>query len=301
MTTIRRILCPLDFSDTSDHALTAAHRLAQQSGAELHVMHAYQLPMFVDPDGAMLGGVDLRGHLTKDARAAVEERAERTGATAHAHLAEGRPHVEVKRIVEEIGADLVVLGTHGRTGLSRMLLGSVAERVVRTCPVPVITIAPTSERCPEPLAKVRSIACPVDFSPTSDRAVEQAIAYAEQLGAEKIELLHVFHLPVTFETDVGPLLDPTVLASLREQRERDLAERVEAHQGGAVAVTGRILEGMDHVALVDALDAGDYDLAIMGTHGRNFVAHLLLGSVAARVVRGAAIPVLTVRRPADAD
>lgn len=300
MTKPARILCPTDFSEASDHALFAAIAFAERLGAELHVMHAYQLPIFVDPDGAVLPGPDLRPQMSADAKAALDRRAEKLGDGVHLieHLTEGVAYQEIDRVVEEIGADMVILGTHGRTGFKRFLLGSVSEKVVRTCPVPVITV-PSGDDPPGGMLKnVRSICCPVDFSPPSEKAVAYALELARALGVEQIELVHVFQLPVTFVSDAGPLIDVEMINSLRGQRAKELEAAVAKTQklaGEAPRVSGELLEGVDYASIVAHLEESDHDLVVMATHGRGMVAHFLLGSVAERVVRTSPLPVCTVR------
>ncbi len=141
-TSIRRILCPVDFSEPSDHAYAYAVHLAKALGAELHAMHAFQLPVYALPDGAMIPTAEVAASVSTEAQKALDRLAAPAGVEVHRHLTEGVPHKEVERLVEELECDLVVMGTHGRTGIRRLLVGSVAERVVRTCSVPVVTVPP---------------------------------------------------------------------------------------------------------------------------------------------------------------
>ncbi len=139
---IAHILCPVDFSSTSESALVYAIDLAEQLGAKLTLLHVHQVPIYTAPDGAFTPTPDWTTRMldasqqelnrlksTRGARVALQDK-----------LVQGVPHVEIKRIAEQIDADLIVMGTHGRTGLGLMLLGSVAERVARTAKVPVLTI-----------------------------------------------------------------------------------------------------------------------------------------------------------------
>jgi len=145
--TIQRVLCPVDFSDPSGRALDYALDLAGALGAELHLLHAYQLPVYALPDGALIPSAELAASVSGDAQRAFDQLAARIpeGVNVQRHLTEGAPHLEVQRLVKELDIDLVIMGTHGRTGLARLLLGSVAERVVRTCPVPVLSVPPEED------------------------------------------------------------------------------------------------------------------------------------------------------------
>lgn len=144
MPEIRRILCPVDFSEPSETALDYAIDLAKKFGADVQLVHVYQLPVYALPDGAMMAGPEFTTKVTTELSRALTELAEgKSGVKLETHLVEGIPYKEVVRLSEELKADLVVMGTHGRTGLKHLLLGSVAERVVRSSKVPVITV-PTS-------------------------------------------------------------------------------------------------------------------------------------------------------------
>ena len=137
---IERILCPVDFSDCSLRAAADAVDLARVLGADVHLFHAWKLPAHA-PDGASTV-VDAMRRTENDATSKIEALAahHHDEVRVSARVAEGRAKVEILRMIDELHADLVVMGTHGRSGLSHVLLGSVAERVVRTSPVPVMTV-----------------------------------------------------------------------------------------------------------------------------------------------------------------
>ena len=143
MPEIRKILIPVDFSPPSDHATDYGVDLAEQLGAEVDVVHAYQIPIYALPDGGVMVGPEFVSRLTESAQKGLDQLVERYAdrkVKLRTHMADGAPHLEVQRLAEELGADLIVMGTHGRTGLRHFLLGSVAERVVRVSTVPVVTV-----------------------------------------------------------------------------------------------------------------------------------------------------------------
>lgn len=143
MVRIRRILCPVDFSATSRHALDAAIDLAKQLDAQLELAHVYQVPAYLLPEGAIPPSADFSERVTEELRKQLDELAERVrveGVSVDAELLQGIPHRAIVERAAQLPADLVVMGTHGRTGLEHLLLGSVAERVVRTCDTPVLTV-----------------------------------------------------------------------------------------------------------------------------------------------------------------
>lgn len=139
MSKIRRILCPVDFSEPSDAALRYADDLAQGLGAELLLVHVYQLPFYPFQEGEGYGE-DLKRQVAEDIEKAIGERVATVQSPAKVKNVEGIPHAEITRLASEEDVDLVVMGTHGRTGLDHFLIGSVAERVVRTSSVPVLTV-----------------------------------------------------------------------------------------------------------------------------------------------------------------
>ena len=143
MISLQHILVPVDFSETSDRALDYAIELAQKFGGDITVMHAYQIPVYGFPDGAFITGADVATQISQAAQerldATVRSRKDR-GVAMTGVLRDGVPWEEVQAVAAQVSADLVVIGTHGRRGLARALLGSVAENVIRTCDLPVLVI-----------------------------------------------------------------------------------------------------------------------------------------------------------------
>ena len=155
MISLKRILMPTDFSDYSKEALDYAVYLAKTFGADLYLLHVYEAPLLI-PSGETLNVRpevhqwfrDLKEGASKSLDAQADK-VRRFGVQVHPILREGHPFREILNIAGEISADLIVLGTHGRTGLPHVLLGSVAERVVRKASCPVFTVHPkalTSEK-----------------------------------------------------------------------------------------------------------------------------------------------------------
>lgn len=143
MAELRRILVPTDFTETSDHALEWALDLAKRLGAAVTVLHAYEIPIVGFPDGAIIATPEIAGRIADASKAALESvmaKIQNRGVTVDSLLREGVPWEEINAVAEGIDADLVVIGTHGRRGLTRALLGSVAENVVRTAKRPIVTI-----------------------------------------------------------------------------------------------------------------------------------------------------------------
>ena len=143
MLAIKKVLVPIDFTETSDKALDFAIDLAFKLDASVAVMHSYEIPVMGFPDGALVATVDVATRIADAARkgldAAIQARASR-GVQLTAILRDGVAWEEIRAVAEETHADLIVIGTHGRRGIARALLGSVAENVIRTVKTPVLTI-----------------------------------------------------------------------------------------------------------------------------------------------------------------
>ncbi|MEO7736173.1 MAG: universal stress protein [Kofleriaceae bacterium] len=280
---IKRIYCAVDFSPGSTQGLLTAVRLARDREAELVVLHAWALPAntfgsdFVYPESVV-------EHLAEDAQQgldAARSQALQLGATkVSSQLVRGAPWQQiVDAATADPACDLVVIGSHGRTALSRVLLGSVAEMVVRHAPCPVLTVRGDGE--PRPFSHVL---CPVDFSPWSRAAIDLATELASRDRAA-ITLLHVQEPSVAWG-EVRPFdvyADVSSDATKTLQRwGRELAAKV------TVPVHQKTRVGRAGAQLLAALDDDPtVDLVVMGSHGRTGITRLALGSVAEKTVRHA--------------
>ncbi|MBM4362042.1 MAG: universal stress protein [Deltaproteobacteria bacterium] len=137
-----KLVVPIDFSDCSERALAYAADLARCLSGSLHLVHVVPASAYIAPP--LVAGPTLVGDLREQSQRAFDEalaQARREHAVPlSGELAEGVPHREILRLASAAGATLIVMGTHGRTGLEHLLLGSVAERVLRSSPVPVLTV-----------------------------------------------------------------------------------------------------------------------------------------------------------------
>jgi nucleotide-binding universal stress UspA family protein len=300
MTRITRILVPTDFSTTSDEALAYAKRLAEQFDASLHLVHAFDDP-FASAAFAAEMYAPLPPSLRTDLLRGIEQQLanrlpdqDRAKYHATAEAVVGQPAKAIVEYAESLGADLIVMGTHGRGGVAHMVLGSVAERVVRTASCPVLTIREA------PPQVIKRILVPTDFSATSDAALDAAYLLAASFNAE-LQLLHVLDDPFLTEGLAAEayIAEAPALrtAMLRDAQER-LSRRAISRRPGLVRIDTEVLFGHGARTIVDYAAQRNADVIVMGTHGRTGVAHVLLGSIAERVVRTASCPVLTVRHTA---
>jgi nucleotide-binding universal stress UspA family protein len=298
---IRRILCPTDFSAFADRALSHAIALARWYEARLTVLHVLPPPpapgspfqAFAPPppDTAAEGRV-------LQSLARFTRPAEEAGVPIDVQLREGSPARTVLDLARTLPSDLIVMGTHGREGFERLVLGSVTEKVVRQAPCPVLTVPPASEGSAAPL--FRRILCPVDFSPASDRAVAYALSLAQEAGAT-LRLLHVVEWGIDPVFAGVPQYDAP---EVRQAVESDLRRRL----GGVIPREAREWCQVDEVLtsgkpwreIVAAASEGRADLVVMGVRGRGSLEVALFGSNTHHVVRSAPCPVLAVREAAPA-
>jgi universal stress protein A len=157
--TITRILVPTDFGPASDAALDYSITVARQFGASLQLLHVVDDPVVGGAawgSEVYIGSVPaLRETLVDEATttlSALRARAERDGIAAESEVRLGRPAAMIREVAEQQGVDLIVMGTHGRTGVAHLLIGSVAERVLRSAPCPVTTV-----RTADPLVHQREM------------------------------------------------------------------------------------------------------------------------------------------------
>ncbi len=301
MKKIRSIVLATDFSTSAEPARDMAATLATALGAKLHLLHAVVLHGD-DEYGLALPLVDLERHGNRVHAAAVERLANLSESLIDSSLnvttAVRRSTHAVPAILDyvaEVGAELVVLGTHGRRGPGRWLLGSVAEEVARRSDCAVLTVR-RQEDSSAP-SSIRNILVPIDFSEASIESLSVARSLAALWGAR----LHLLHLvePMIVPGPYGMLpvgqpitLDYDVLA--RQARER-LVELMGAAGEESFEVQARI--GSPRVEIVEVADQVPVDLIVQASRGLTGLSRLLLGSTAEHVLRTAHCPVLTVKVP----
>jgi nucleotide-binding universal stress UspA family protein len=293
------ILCPVDFSSTSERALDYAMALARRLDARVTLLHTYNLPSVLMPDGVLLPNAEALTTVSADHQQMLDRLAEtRAGRLVPltTKLRLGSPAQEVLAAIREETPDLVVMGTHGRTGLQHVLLGSIAERVVRASTVPVMTIR-------EPHAgdahaqvltvEMKRIACAVDFSDASAKALSYAATLARRLGAELL-LVHVCATLAYAMASESYTVRPDLLIELKAHLKGELEALAAAQARPGLKVTSQLIEGVPYKAIHEAAQQSHADMIVVGTHGRTGFEHLLLGSVAERLVRTSSLPVVTV-------
>lgn len=290
MSFLKRILLASDFSDCAKLAETSARLLAKACAAKLEILHVLDLQPGMDPELPVnrLYLEQLRKEADRQLAGALA-RAAADGLAAAGHQLPGLPGQRIADMARDGDADLVVLGTHGRTGLDRLLLGSTAEEVVKTAPCPVLTVRSTPAG-----PGIRHILVPVDFSDYSLEALEYAVQVAKLFGAA-VTLLHVLE-PSSYGLDFT-LSHAAEEHKVRERLERRLADFAALLTSHGLTARHAMDAGAPGESIVAWAQDQQCDLIVMGTHGRRGLSHLVAGSVAQAVLRRAACPVLTMKSP----
>lgn len=291
MTPMRTILHPTDFSEHSAGAFALACRLAHDHGAKLFVLHVGTPPM-VATGGVMTAPPPSSAEYDRPALEAKlrELRPLDAKMNVERQLVYGMPTVRILDAAVALACDLIVMGTHGRTGMRRVLVGSVAEYVMRKTPCPVLTL---SAALPPggPGMAVRRILYATDLGESSAPAFATACSLARDYGAGLV-IIHVVNpLPVTY----GEIIAQAAAETDRQSASRRLAQLRPADPN--VTFEHCLAEGEPARCILEAVRTHECDLIIMGSHGRTGVSRLIMGSVAERVVREAPCPVLTMTRP----
>ena len=296
---IERIVLATDCSPEAEGAEVYACALAELWGAALTVVNVLEFPPGLNPEYPV-NRVYLTEMMKQATRALAElkVRTEGRGISVRTRIATGIPSQEVLTAAEAEDADLLVVGTLGKTGLKHVLLGSTAERVIRASPCPVLAVrAEWSEgeagSKPRP-ATLDRILVPVDFSDCSLDALEYAAVVAQRAKAS-ITLLHVLE-PVSYGLDFT-----LTIPGSRERKKEAVAERlagvVAALKNMHVEAEYVVRGGLPNDSILEAVRTTAADIIVMGTHGRRGLSHALYGSVAEFVLRKSRCPVLTVRSP----
>jgi nucleotide-binding universal stress UspA family protein len=283
---LKNILFATDFSETATQAMRYAGTLAKTFGANLFAIHVQEAANYALPP-----------EMWQSAEAAAQEELaalrrtlmrEFPGVRSQVLRGEGNVWTAIEDTIRLHEVDLIVLGTHGRTGLGRLILGSQAEEILRQARCPVLTVGPNVETDEAPGEKFTSVLFATDFGPASEAALAHALSIAEENQA-RLTLLHVIEHPKAGEI-VRPaeLLEGTeehLAAMVPEEAKLWCTPKCVVEEGGAAE---KILQTAGHVGA---------DLIVIGVHkaGTFGAATHLAGPTVHNVLVGARCPVLTLR------
>jgi nucleotide-binding universal stress UspA family protein len=297
MIRIEHVLCPVDFSELSQHALDHAAAIARWSDARLTLLYVFPNLPVLDLPPLVLEAADRQRLIDKMRRMAVHV----VDVPLDVRVQEaGYVHEEIVAQVEATGADLLVLGTHGRSGFQRLFLGSVTEKVIRKVGCPTLVVPPCApDVAPTAPVQFRRILCPVDFSESSLRAFANAVNIGGEADA-RLTLLHVIEAPSVIGPEPAAL--EVDLAGIREaavtEARRRLHELIPQEARTRCTVETAIVRGGVYREILRQAADQRSDLIVMGVHGRGAVDALLFGSTAHHVIRASTCPVLIVRAAA---
>jgi nucleotide-binding universal stress UspA family protein len=294
--TLRRILCPVDLSDASRTALDHAIVLAQWYESRLSVLGVAAMPVALLPDEPA-----VVYELTPERRRRLLEALERFSTDARAagidvdvKLHEGDVVREILREARETAPDLLVIGTHGRGGFERFVLGSVAEKIVRKAECPVLTVPPgaAGHRVVMPGA-YKTILYATDFSDAAEAALPRALSLAEEAGG-RLLLVHVVRWPTEEDANGSDVLRGLLEDRMKEARQR-LNDAVPADARDWCEAEPVVVRGEPAEQIVRLAEERSVDLIVMKVAPRGLVDLALNGAVAYPVLRAAPCPVLTLR------
>ena len=302
MIRIQRILCAVDFSDFSRHALDEAIAIAHLSDACVTALHVFPVAIPADPFAGLPEFQPFtltdrhRAHLLQQLSSfAASEGAERRRITVA--LREGADiHAEILEAADQMKPDLIVIGTHGRSGFEHLMLGSVAEKVLHKARCPVLTVPPRApDAVPAGPAPFTRILCGIDFSDCSLAALEYATSLASESGAQLDVLSVVQLIPMYDMTGAVPLYYPGLLDDLKADIGKRL-DHVVAEAAPGMHVERFVTAGTPHRELVRVASERKAELVVLGAYSHGAIDHAFFGSTTNHVVRRAACPVLTIRK-----
>jgi len=298
----QQILCPVDFSDSSRHAIQYAIAVARLHKSVLTALHVPP-PPFSTPVLPPIDQGDTR--LTESRKLAAEiaalfQSATETGIKVEVLVECGQPAHQILTRAAALPADVIVMGTHGASGFEHLMLGSVAEKVLRKATCPVFTVPPQAQFTRG--ATFHRVVCAVDFSEWSVAALDEACALAADSDGS-VTAVHVIEWPwqepPSHHLEGLPPEQAAALLDFRRYQETMAKSRLEAVAAevgrGRCPIESRVVHGKPYGELLCAVERLRADLLVMGVHGRSGLDVFFFGSTTHQVVRRAPCPVLTLR------
>ena len=295
---IKTIVCTTDFSDFSNRAIPFGVALAREFGAKLYLCHVIDLSSVAMYGEGFSDPLMLESKITDYAHKHLQDLIGDTDIAWESLISVGHTADEIALIAKEKGADLVVSATHGRSGLKRLILGSVTERLMRTLPCPMYIVRSLERDLAAPVMaemKLKRILVGCDFSTDSDLAVQYGISLAQEFQTE-LHLTHVLeprvYKDMLTQTAGG---GDSGREGLREKLTQKLKSMVPEEARQWCTPETLLLAGHPSDELTKYAVVNDMDLIVLGVRGHSVMESLLVGSTTDRVVRQAPCPVLSVR------
>jgi nucleotide-binding universal stress UspA family protein len=291
---IRSIICATDFSEHSNRTIPYGIAIAREFRAKLYICHVIDLTAVTIYGEFQLDPVGQQSRIMEEAR-------EQLGKTLSPHrvqweplIAVGQPAAEIARIVEEKEIDLVISATRGHSGLKRLILGSVTQRLMRTLSCPLLAVQSQESEAIDPLSanvRLKKILIGCDFSADSALALNYGLSLAQEFEAE-LHMVHVIE-PSVYQEFLKPSPPEQLVVPMGVIREK-LESLVPPEARNWCTPHAALLRGQPHEELVVYAIAQQIDMIVLGVRGSGMVKSMLMGSTPDRVVLRAPCPVLTV-------
>jgi nucleotide-binding universal stress UspA family protein len=295
---LNRILVPLDGSRLAERALEPAATLARYYGAELLLVRVPEMTrIFVAAEfgyGVLYPSQALEAAREEaaDYLRSVQAGSAVAGVRARSEVAEGDVAGAIVDLAGREGADLIVMSSHGYSGLARWLLGSVAERVLRAAPCPVWVV-----RATQPM---RHVVITLDGSPLAEEAIGPALEVAKCFGAD-VTLLRVVPRPTEEELrdmdEVERGLGERLVSKNLDEARRYLDEAINRYEGSGLNMAAEVRPGLPAAVILKYVDLKTIDLVAMATHGRTGLRRWIYGSITEKVLHSLPYSMLIARLP----
>ncbi len=295
----RNIMCATDFSDFSNRTIPYGVALAREFGAKLVVCHVIDLTALTIYGEFQIDPVGQQDRIRQEADTQLKKMLAPHHIEWEPLIAVGQPATEIARMVDEKGIDLVISATRGRSGIKRLILGSVTQRLMRTLNCPLLAVQGPEQGLidsGEGGIRLKKILIGCDFSEDSVLALNYGLSLAQEFEAE-LHLVHVVEPPV-YEEFLTPSeqAEKLVLTDVVREKLEDLVPK-EARNWCSLKFA--VLRGRPYEELVAYAMAHEMDMIVLGIRGYGLVKSLLMGSTTDRVVRNAPSPVLAVSSQAQ--
>ncbi len=281
------VLVPIDFSESAQELFRFSQQFIKSMDAKMTLLYVCPSTALALVDGEKLE--NYGEEYLEQQRLSASDLKERI----QTKIATGTPSHEIARVASRSSHDLILITTHGNTGLKHVLMGSTAERIIRHAKTPVLVHRPKPTKTKSSVCRFKKIMVPVDFSNTSKETLAYAQCFAKDFGAT-LDIIHVVEPPVYPEFGYAHLAvkERAVLKAAKEQ----LADFIESEKVDMDLVnTSSVKTGSSHFQITEWAKKKKSDLIILSTHGNTGLKHVLLGSTAERVVQHAPCSVLVVR------
>ena len=295
---LKNIICATDFSDLSNHTVSYGISLAKEFKSKLFLCHVIDLSSATMYGEATFAFEAQYVHMEEYANERVKRLMAGHDVDWEPCISTGRAADEIVRIAEEKDADLIITATRGRSGLKRLILGSVTENLMRTAPCPLLTVRKSEEETSttvEGTISLNRILVGCDFSPDSNLAFEYALSLAQEFQSA-LHLVHVVEPPVykdlikTFQDERGKMGE-----DVRRQLNEKLENMVPQEARNWCKPKTSLLAGSPHEELSKYAVVQNIDLLVVGVRGHKLVERFFVGSTTDRIIRKAPCDVLSVR------